>query len=247
MFSRKWILTTILVLTAGAVMIRLGFWQLDRLAQRRDFNANAMAQQTAPELDLNAAGLEADLEGMAYRTVRAVGTFFFEGEVALRNQVFEGRPAFRLITPLRLAGREVFVLVDRGYVPGDSYTPGDRDTYAAPVGEVVVTGIIRLSQTKPDIGSRSDPEPAPGEELLVWNLVHVERIAAQVSGPVLPVYIQQSTVPGSAGYPAAAIFIPELTEGPHLGYAIQWFIFAGILWVGYPYYYFKETRSTDRT
>ncbi|HUF39757.1 MAG TPA: SURF1 family cytochrome oxidase biogenesis protein, partial [Anaerolineales bacterium] len=71
---KKWILTTILVLAAGGVMIRLGFWQLDRLETRRAFNAAALAGQTAPELDLNAALPAADLEAMAYRTVRAVGT-----------------------------------------------------------------------------------------------------------------------------------------------------------------------------
>ncbi|HUF39330.1 MAG TPA: SURF1 family protein, partial [Anaerolineales bacterium] len=219
---------------------------LDRLETRRAFNAAALAGQTAPELDLNAALPAADLEAMAYRTVRAVGTFVFEEEVALRNQVYLGRPAFRLITPLRLAGSDAVILVDRGYVPADRFTPGDRETFASPAGEVLVSGIIRISHTEPDIGNRGDPTSAPGEALLVWNLVNVEEIARQVTGPVLPVYIQQgpggTARSGGNGLPAASIFIPELTEGPHLGYAIQWFLFAGILWVGYPFFLLKEAR-----
>jgi len=244
MFSNKWLVTTILVLVAGAVMIRLGIWQLDRLAARRVFNANALAQQTAATLDLNAADPGLDLEQMEYRQVRATGVFVFSEEVALRNQVFEGWPAYRLITPLQLTGLGTLVLVDRGYVPADRYTPGDREPYARPAGEVTISGILRGSETEPDIGSRGDPTPAPGEELLAWNLVNVIRIGEQVEGSLLPVYVQQASggVPGE--FPVPATFIPELTEGPHLGYAIQWFTFAGILWIGYPFYFLKN-RSED--
>jgi surfeit locus 1 family protein len=243
MFSKKWFLTTILVLAAGGVMIRLGFWQLDRLETRRVFNANALAQQTAEVLDLNAAAPGMDLETMAYRPVRAVGTFDFSEEISLRNQVFEGRPAYRLITPLKLTGLETVILVDRGAVPSDRYTPGDRETYAQPSGVVTVDGILRSSQTEPDIGSRSDPAVPPGEELLAWNLVNIAQIAGQVSDPLLPVYIQQAPGADGGGFPVPSTFIPELTEGPHLGYAIQWFLFAGILWLGYPFYFLKETRG----
>jgi surfeit locus 1 family protein len=243
MFSKKWFLTTLLVLAAGGVMIRLGFWQLDRLETRRVFNANALAQQTAGELDLNHADPGLDLEMMAYRPVRATGIFVFSEEIALRNQVFEGRPAYRLITPLQLTGLETIILVDRGAVPADRYTPGDRETYARPSGEVTVAGILRSSQTEPDIGTRSDLPAPPGEELLVWNLVNIAQIAGQVSGPLLPIYIQQAPDLEGGGFPVPSTFIPELTEGPHLGYAIQWFLFAGILWLGYPFYYFKEMRG----
>ena len=51
MFSRKWLLTTILVIAAMAVMARLGIWQLDRLHQRRAFNARVSAQIDRPPLD----------------------------------------------------------------------------------------------------------------------------------------------------------------------------------------------------
>jgi surfeit locus 1 family protein len=246
MFSNPWLLTTVLVLAAGGVMVRLGIWQLDRLAARRVFNAGAQAQRDAPELDLNTAGPGEDLESMAYRAVQATGEFMFDDEVALRNQVFEGRPAYRLVTPLQLRGREEIVLVDRGFVPADEYTPGDTVTYSSPTGEVAVSGIIRTSQTRPDIGSRSDPTPVPGEELLVWNLINIEQIAGQIPGRFLSIYIQLQAGSAGSGYPVPEAFTPELTEGPHLGYAIQWFTFAAILWVGYPFFVRREGRTQER-
>ena len=53
MFSRKWLLTTLLVFVASAVCIRLGIWQLDRLHQRRIFNAQVESMRAAEALDLN--------------------------------------------------------------------------------------------------------------------------------------------------------------------------------------------------
>jgi cytochrome oxidase assembly protein ShyY1 len=54
LFSRRWFLTTLLALAAVGVLIRLGIWQLDRLSQRRAFNASVIAQQTAAPLALGA-------------------------------------------------------------------------------------------------------------------------------------------------------------------------------------------------
>ena len=42
-FNRQWWWTTLLVLLGIALLLRLGFWQLDRLAQRRAYNADIIA------------------------------------------------------------------------------------------------------------------------------------------------------------------------------------------------------------
>ncbi len=53
MFSRRWLLTTLLVFLGTALCIRLGIWQLDRLEQRRAFNAQVTSMRAMPLLDLN--------------------------------------------------------------------------------------------------------------------------------------------------------------------------------------------------
>jgi cytochrome oxidase assembly protein ShyY1 len=49
----KWTLTTILVLIGVFVLIRLGFWQLDRLESRRQFNQHYLEQISSPIINLN--------------------------------------------------------------------------------------------------------------------------------------------------------------------------------------------------
>jgi hypothetical protein len=75
MFSRRWILATLLVIAAMAVMVRLGIWQLDRLEKRRIFNARVLAQVNQPPLLLTGQALDADLASMEYRPVIVEGEY----------------------------------------------------------------------------------------------------------------------------------------------------------------------------
>ena len=243
--SRQWWWTTLLVFAAIGVMTRLGIWQLDRLEQRKSFNARVQTQLGQPPLMLKDEALSADLASMAYREVIVEGEYDHTQEVALRNQVWGSRLGIHLITPLRITDTDWVVLVDRGWVPVDVGTAGDWDVFTEP-GMMAVRGIIRASQIRPDIGGRTDPTPLPGEKLLVWNMVNLERIDEQISYSLLPVYIQQAPdSPFSEGESLPYRSLPnlELMDGPHLGYAIQWFLFATVLGIGYPIYLHRETTK----
>jgi surfeit locus 1 family protein len=242
MFGRQWWWSTLLAIAAVAVMVRLGIWQLDRLAQRRAFNARVNAQQARPALDLAGPALGADLAAMEYRAVRVVGRYDPSQEVALRNQARDDRLGVHLLTPLVIEGGDVAVLVDRGWVPAEQGAPEQRGQFAEP-GLVEVRGIIRASQARPDFGGVPDPPTAPGERLLTWNMVNVERIAQQASRPLLPIYIQQAPDPAWSGLPARALPELDLSEGPHMGYAVQWFVFAAVLALGYPRFVWHQSGA----
>lgn len=245
MLSRRWILTTLLVIAACGVMVRLGIWQLDRLEKRRAFNTRVLEQQAAPQFELDQATFDLDLYEMEYRAVRVQGVYDHSQEVVLRNQVHDRRPGYRLLTPLHIEGTGATILVDRGFVPSEEYTPGDWETYATD-GSVDVYGVIRRAQSAPDFGSRSDPTPQPGERLSVWNLANVAQMARQMPYDLLPVYVQETPrdgdTPENGTYPMPLAPELELTEGPHLGYAIQWFLFASVLGIGYPFFIRNETQ-----
>lgn len=242
-FSRRWWKTTILVIIAIGVMIRLGIWQLDRLEQRRSFNVRVQAQLDRPRLELAAQALGTDLEAMEYREVHVIGEYDHSYEVALRNQVHDSQFGVHLITPLRIAGSDQAVLVDRGWIPYDDYESGKWDRFAEP-GQVEVHGMLRVSQARPTIGFRSDPTPVPGEgPLKTWNMLNVSRIGEQVPYNLLPVYIQQAPDPAWDAMPYRSLPEIELTEGSHLGYAVQWFTFALILGIGYPAYVHRQERE----
>ncbi|HNO84442.1 MAG TPA: SURF1 family cytochrome oxidase biogenesis protein, partial [Anaerolineales bacterium] len=76
--------------------------------------------------------------------------------------------------------------------------------------------------------------------LEVWNNLDVENMSAQFPYPILGVYIQPNVEPVDEVPPIPYQPIIELTEGSHFGYALQWFTFATILFVGYPFYLRKQ-------
>lgn len=242
LISRKWAFSTLLVLIAMGVMIRLGIWQLDRLTGRRAFNANYLQQSTAIPLDLNHLTEDAQLETMAYRPVVVTGHYDHSREMAIRNQSWDNQPGVHLLTPLIIAGSDRIVLVDRGWIPLDAYQTGNWQAFHEP-GTVQVSGILRLSQS-PTFGGRPDPTPVPGQWASAWNFVDLPLISRQFSPIPLPVYIQQAPDPNWTALPYRTQPTIELTEGPHLSYAIQWFAFTAILAIGYPLYLRREIAVT---
>ncbi len=247
MFTRKWILTTCLVLAGAGVCARLGIWQLDRLDQRRAFNEQVISMRALPPLDLNAQA-DADLTTMEYRAVVARGTFDFANQVALRNQYNGDQYGYHLITPLRLSDTSTSlsasgraVLVDRGWIPAegnDSPSGWSRYDEAA---QAEVRGMIRLGSSKAEIGNRVNPSLAPGQSRLdYWLLVDPVQIGAQLPYPILPAYIQPDPNPADTEPPIPFQPEIELTEGPHFGYALQWFSFAALLLIGYPFFLRKQ-------
>jgi surfeit locus 1 family protein len=235
MFSRKWILTTLLVFAGTALCARLGIWQLDRLHQRRENNAHYLSARAMPPLELTGATSE-DLTTQEYRQVTARGIYDFEHQVALRNQDLDGVLGYYLITPLMLNDGTA-VLVERGFIPAEgNAAPADWRKYDEP-GEVAVSGILHRGQTEPGFLAASDPPPVEGQALDFWVIVNIPRIQLQIPYRLLPVFIQPNMDSADTTPPIAYQAQYEVTEGPHLGYAGQWFTFAALLFLRYPLFY----------
>lgn len=247
LFTRRWIFATILVVLGMGVMVRLGIWQLDRLAQRRAFNERVFAQIAQPRLDLNNEFDNPDLVNMEYRPVVVTGHYDHSQEVSLLNQVWGNHYGVHLLTPLKILGSEQSVLVDRGWVPVEGETAKDDNWEAyEESGVVEVHGVIRASQSAPDYGRRTDPVTAPGERLRTWYFANVNRIDEQTSYSLLPVYVQQAPDPAWTRMPIRSEPDLDLSEGPHLGYAFQWFTFAALLGIGYPLFIRRQEQRGRR-
>ena len=225
--SRRWRLLTLLVAAAVIGMGSLGVWQARRLGERRALNADIQARLAAPVVELTAA--DVDPAALDYRHVRVTGTYDPSTEIILRNQARQDAPGVHLLTPLRLAGSNQAVLVDRGWIPYDA--PASQ--YPAPSGVVAIAGIARAGQTRQGWLSPLDPTlTAAMPRLQSWYRVDITRIQEQTPYPLLPVFVQQTGGFASGALPAADVDI-ELSDGPHLSYAIQWFAFAATLLIGY--------------
>jgi surfeit locus 1 family protein len=219
-----------LVALGASSMIALGVWQLGRLQERRALNAAIAGRLDHPPIAL--PGALPDVRDMEYRPVVVSGTFDFSHEIVLRNRALNGAPGFHLLTPLRIEGGQDAVLVDRGWIPYEAASPELRQPYARPAGPVTVQGLIRLSQARPASLAPADPPLAPDRPRLdAWFWPDLARIQEQIPYPLLPFYVEQDPGPDRRVIPAPVHDI-DLSDGPHLSYAIQWFAFAAILVVG---------------
>ncbi|HEX6567703.1 MAG TPA: SURF1 family protein [Acidimicrobiales bacterium] len=222
----RWLLSHLLVILLVVVMVNLGFWQLRRLDEKRDRNElieSRMDQPVAPVDDLLApGGGDAAVERARFRKVTAAGSYDDGATVVVRNRTQDGSAGAWLVTPLALdGGARVGVL--RGFV---SFTPeGSVVEAPAPAGEVTIEGLVV------DPGSFDGTAPKDLAPLLAGDDVLPGLVLAGSSSPPEP-----SAADAASPDPEAILAVPppELSEGPHLGYAVQWFIFSTIAVVGYP-------------
>lgn len=251
-FSRRWLLASVLVLAAAAVMLRLGIWQLDRLEWRQSFNARVQEQMDAEPLVLDESSLDLDLYSMEYRQVIVAGTYLHEDEIILRNQVwqseFGSELGVALFTPLLIEGTDTAILVERGWIPQENAGRGSRVIYREE-GAITVAGRLRRAETDFNVNKRLHPDPAldVGEDRLdAWNNLDLGRIASQMNTSLLPVYLHLTPESEQTDPPYIVQPSLDLSEGPHLGYAIQWFIFASLLLIGYPLYVQRQELKTKQ-
>ncbi|MFN2563517.1 MAG: SURF1 family protein [Gemmatimonadaceae bacterium] len=215
---RRMLVFAALALAGAALFIRLGFWQLDRLGQRRARNALLSTRLAAPPAQWS------DTTAIPYRRVRLSGVPDYDREVVLVGRSRGGSPGVNLVTPLRLRGSDTAVLVNRGWV----YSPdGSRVDHARwrEGDTLTIEGYVEAF-TEPG------PGDLPARQWLARRLSY-RAVAARFPYPVAPVYVVAVDT-SRAARPDAPTRAPRPTpdNGPHLGYALQWFGFALIAVVG---------------
>lgn len=209
--------------------MRLGFWQLSRLAERKASNALIASRlDTPPVLP---AGLPADTAQARYRRVLLSGTFDYEHEMVLAGRTRAGSPGINFLTPLLLPGRDTAIIVNRGWV----YAPDAMTVELARWRESDPTALDGLANTFHDaITGEAAMADHPG----TFRFLDHAAIAAALPYPVADYYVVAITPPaGSPDSVPVRLDPPPLDEGPHLSYALQWFSFAlialggaGVFW-----------------
>ncbi len=242
-----WLLSHLLVLALVVAMINLGLWQLRRLDDRQDRNASVTSRSelaVEPVAEM-LGGLDyrqaAELE---YRRVTASGTYLPGDEVLVLNRSFEGAPGSWVLTPLLLDDGTGAVMVNRGWINFALTQADDRSAVAPAGGPVLVEGVVRATSIAAGL---QVADPADGV-LRALARPDLERLQRQLDYPILPGYVQlTSQTPAVVGGLPAPVPLPELDEGPHLSYAVQWFLFSTIALVGYPLVVYRLARSGGRT
>jgi surfeit locus 1 family protein len=213
-------------IVVAVVCVGLGLWQLARLQQKRDRNEALRAGLAAAPLVVQGRFPDGrDPDDLRYLRARALGTYDLRHEVVLFGRTLDGQAGNHVLTPLVLADGTAIV-VDRGWVPLAMDEP-PIEAARPPSGAVVVEGVL--------VGSEGGlPGEAEGEAAPVTTLARLDLAAlqAQLPYPIAPVallLLDQEPPADALPQPAP---LPELSEGPHLSYAIQWFCFAAIAVIG---------------
>lgn len=218
---RLWVRWTCLILfvaVLGTAFVNLGDWQLRRLHQRQQRNVSTVANEQNPVVPFDRVFTHPIVDADQWQRVTASGTFDADHQFVLRYRSNDGADGYEVVTPLRTPAGNV--LVDRGFVKLDQGQPIPDVAPTAPTGQVTVIGHVRRNEK----GRSSATRPVNGQ----MRLISTDAIAPTLPYPVVNGYIGLLSVdpPQTGGF--VPIVLPEISDGPHFWYAVQWFMFAGI-------------------
>lgn len=235
-FKKRWLIPTIAVVLGMLFLARLGIWQLDRLEWRRGENEKKLAAINAEAISLNQDANAFNLLEMRNYKVTAVGVYDFEQQFIVKSQPYQGRQGSYLLTPLKLEGQDMAVLVNRGWIPVADEANTDQFNES---GLQPVNGRIQLTET---LSGGRETEITAANEIF---RIDVQAIAQELPYPILPIYILEE--PAENDTPPYKLEADlSLDEGSHLSYAIQWFSFSILLGGIFVYYVNKaEQKSAD--
>ncbi len=240
-FTRRWAGYLALTVVFAIVCSGLGLWQFARRAEARDEIARIDANYESIPVPVSQAlpSLDSFDASQKWLPVRLEGEYLSSDELLVRNRPYAGQPGFEVLTPLRLDDGSVFV-VDRGWVATGERQDAPDAVPAAPSGPVTV--VARLKAGEPQLDGRVT---VAGSGQI--PTVHLPQVAGEVD---LPTYtgaygllVQQTPSGEDGGLQLAAK--PARDEGPHLSYALQWFVFALLAFVGLGWALREEYRSVN--
>ncbi|MEU9120810.1 SURF1 family protein [Streptomyces sp. NPDC048506] len=242
LLSRQWVILTLVGLVLIPVMIKLGFWQLHRHEHKVAQNqliASSLAAKPVPVTDLAAPGRNLPHHDM-WRTVTATGRYDAPHEVVVRQRTAadEQSIGYYVLTPLVLANGDA-VLVNRGWISAGNDLTKFPDVPATPKGTVTVTGRMMADETTAVSGIK-DTKGLPARQVM---LINSREQAKRVGRPMLGGYIEQTGPKQPGGTPE---LVPEPDHdsiGPHMAYAIQWWLFAAAVPVGWIVLVRRERRD----
>lgn len=219
----RWLALAVFVLVLAATFIRLGEWQLHRLDWRRETNAQVTTNASAPVRPYQEVFDGSPVtDAEQWQRVTATGTFDTQHQFLAMFRNRGGDSGSEVISVLK-TDRGENLLVDRGFIKRERGGVENIAIPAPPTGPVTVTGYVRRSENG-----------KPANVTVVDNrmrLVNSSEIAKVLPYQVLDGYVGATSVTGQSA-DLLPMVTPELGEGPHLSYAIQWFCFTAIAVAG---------------
>lgn len=234
LLTRRWLAFALLVVLIALICLRAGIWQMNKLEARKQENAIARANLVADPVDLNdvvrkGGKVTAEAE---WTTVRVVGTYDPAHELTVKFTTRNSAPGVDVVTPLALDdGTEI--LIDRGWMQTLNNNERPEITDRPPPGRVAVVGWLRQNNGADDSAVR----PVDGQVRAISSTA----IGKELSLPLRDGYLDLQEQSGGTGSLERAP-LPDLGQGPHFFYAIQWWFFGLLAIVGYFWFAWTEAH-----
>lgn len=218
-FRVRWVplLATVIV---AAIGVSLGQWQTRRGDEKQAIQSRMAEREAAPVIELNGAAPTPAADQGEYRHVRIKGEFLADWTSYLDNRPYNGVPGFYVLTPFKIAGSDISVLVERGWAPRDINDRAKVPVLSTPAGQIEIEGVIRLNAGHLlQLGQAEAPRPGA----IMQNL-DMRAFAAASGLQLAPFVIEQGGDLKDGlvrDWPA-----PSLGIERHRGYAVQWYALA---------------------
>jgi surfeit locus 1 family protein len=217
--------------TLGAILlvaatVTLGNWQRHRAEEKGALEAQYQAMHALGPVPLASLlpEVEASPAAIRYQEVVATGEYDARHQIYVDNRVRDGRAGYEIVTPLRIAGSDSLILVNRGWMPA----PPRRDglpPVSVPAGSQRITGRLNLPPARYlELAKPATPGP-------LWENLDIARIAGQYGIRLVPAVLELES-PDAPGlrhdWPQ-----PQFGREQHVSYMVQWYSLAALTVVLY--------------
>ena len=230
--SARVVALTILAVILSVVCIVAGLWQGSRT---RDILEAERAALADPIAVLDAASVDGFPASSVGRPVTATGEYSAADQLLVAQRELNGRPGDWVLAPLVVDGTTVAVL--RGWVESPS-----SPALAVPAGSVSLSGALQ-----PFEEFYAEQARRPDGRLIAVSREEIERAWGT---PVLAlVLVLRSQEPASSPAPLPVPLTVQTADVPfplqNAAYTLQWFVFAGFVWVMWWLWVVRRPDSLD--
>ena len=214
----RWIILTFLLAILIYLFIELSGWQFDRYHQRIDRNKDFVTAVAGVPIPIENVSQLNNLK--QWGKVSLSGQYLDAESKLVRKRYLKNSLGFWVLTPFQLTNKEI-ILVNRGWIPSANSSTSELAIPSSPTQQVLIEGYLQPMEK-----FKENPADLPSNQI---NDINIEKF----QGSIYPNFYVQIGKSNPAEKDIGIIYLPEVSNGPHLSYAIQWILFALLLPIGW--------------
>jgi surfeit locus 1 family protein len=231
-----WCFIVLSTLIVFSILVKLGFWQLERAEQKKQWQAALIARQSATVLSFEQLLMQTNNENLTGYKLSTQATPTLKQVFLLDNQTVDGKVGYLAYQAFEISPSKPWLLVELGFAQGGI------DRAVLPMVPAItkplqLTGRVYQKEMNP---MSSELMPEPGWPKRIQNL-NIEQLALLIDKPLVRAVLQPNNIPNdNRAHPWQPI---PLSAQKHQGYAVQWFSMAGVFGMLILYLLFRKLKQ----